>query len=217
MVMRALDLFCCAGGAGMGLHRAGFEVVGVDIKPQPNYPFTFIQGDATRPPVDLADFDFIWASPPCQRYTALNHIKKNDHPDLVAPIRELLKASGKLYAIENVAGAPLINPIRLCGTSFGLGITLDGVRYELQRHRYFECNFFALQPPCDHRHDVVGIYGSGEREKIPGKRGFSISPVEHRREIMQMPWAGRHEIAEAIPPAYSEYIAREAMKILRHG
>ena len=115
---RALDLFCCAGGASEGLRRAGFEVVGVDIEPQPHYPFEFHQADALTFPLD--GFDFIWASPPCQAYTLCQRIQKNEHPDLVAPIRERLHANGAPYCIENVPGAPLVEPIELCGTMFGL-------------------------------------------------------------------------------------------------
>ena len=117
---RCLDLFCGAGGAGMGLHRAGFEVVGVDINPQPYYPFTFRQGDALD--ADLEGFDLVWASPPCQAYTEMQRMHKNSaaHKDLVAPMRAKLQAWGGLWIMENVAGSPLRESLMLCGSMFGL-------------------------------------------------------------------------------------------------
>lgn len=131
----------------MGLHQAwpDVEIVGVDINPQPRYPFKFVQADALTYPVD--GFDFIWASPPCQAYTVARNIQKREHPKLVEPIRAKLKASGAAYCIENVPGAPLINPITLCGTSFGLEVEVLGIIYELRRHRLFETNFSAFAPP----------------------------------------------------------------------
>lgn len=206
---RALDLFCGAGGAAMGLHQAGFDVLGIDIKPQKNYPFAFIQADALDPPVNLADFDFIWASPPCQLYCSLNSINKREYPDHIPDVRKMVQDSGKHYCIENVPNAPLINPIRLCGTSFGLSITAHGQEYELRRHRHFECSFFMLQPPCCHRHKTIGVFGGGS-----DKRGFR-GTADLRREVMEMPWANRNEIAEAIPPAYGEFIGRAAIQAIK--
>jgi len=140
--MRALDLFSGAGGASVGLHRAGFDVTGVDIKPMPEYPrkpgFTFIQADALTFPLD--GFDFVWASPKCQRWSQATRQSGNpdEHPDQLGPIRERLRATGVPYIIENVLNAPLIDPIMLCGAMFGLGVI---------RHRLFECSFPVLAPP----------------------------------------------------------------------
>jgi DNA (cytosine-5)-methyltransferase 1 len=139
---RALDLFCKAGGVSMGLYRAGFDVVGVDIEPQKNYPFKFVQADALEYP--LAGYDFIWASPPRQAHTLAQRIRKNDHPDLVDPIRQRLKSAGALWSIENVLGAPLINPVLLCGCMFGLGT---------YRHRLVESSFY-VRPPNHPAHDI---------------------------------------------------------------
>jgi DNA (cytosine-5)-methyltransferase 1 len=120
----------------MGLHRAGFKVTGVDFKRQPRYPFDFVRADALLPPFRLSDFALIWASPPCQAFTTLRHMPNGrEHPNLIPPTREMLRASGVPYIIENVPGAPLIRPLKLCGTMFGLG-TADG-RAELRRHRLF--------------------------------------------------------------------------------
>lgn len=155
--MRLLDLFCGAGGAAMGYHRAGFdEIVGVDINPQPRYPFDFIQADALMPPVDLTTFDLIHASPPCQAYTALRTSwNAREHTGCLEETRTLLINSRRPYVIENVPGAPLGHSIRLCGTQFGLGI--DGA--ELRRHRYFEPSkpISTLIAPCQHKAGVIGV------------------------------------------------------------
>jgi DNA (cytosine-5)-methyltransferase 1 len=135
---RVLDLFCGAGGASMGYHRAGFEVVGVDLVPQPHYPFVFVQADALTYPLD--GFEVVVASPPCPGYsraTAFHRGARAKHPLLIEPIRERFKAQGVPYVIENVEGAPLLHPILLCGTMFGLRSI---------RHRLFESNVPLLQP-----------------------------------------------------------------------
>jgi DNA (cytosine-5)-methyltransferase 1 len=210
---KALDLFCGVGGATRGLQLAGFHVTGVDIEPQPRYcGDEFIQGDALTVP--LQGFDLIWSGPPCQAYTRAHFTSKREHPRLIVPTRHRLEDSGALYVIENVPGAPLRDPQRLCGSSFGLKVSIGGTWYELRRHRDFESNFFFLAPQCQHRLPVVGIYGNGESLPVPGKRGFQVSTEAHQREVMQMPWANRGEISEAIPPAYSELIGRAAMSAL---
>lgn len=198
--LRALDLFCCGGGAGMGLHLAGFDVVGVDIEPQPHYPFEFHQADAVEFPVD--GFDFIWASPPCQAFTLCQRIQSNTHPELVEPIRSKLQSAGVPWCIENVPGAPLIDPIELCGSMFGL---------RTYRHRLFECSFPIAAPP--HPPHVAKTAKMGRPPKpdeyihVVG----NFSGVAAAREAMGIKWLPRDKLREAIPPAYSEYIGRHAI------
>ena len=201
---RALDLFCCAGGASMGLHRAGFDVVGVDIDPQPRYPFGFTQADAMAYPLD--GFDFIWASPPCQQFCALaTREDLSGYPDLVDPIRQRLLAWGGPFVIENVPGAPLRKDLVLCGAMFGL---------RSYRHRLFECSFPIEQPP--HPKHLVRVNRRGENRRehwanggfmtITGDVGVYCGPG-----AMGIDWMSGNELSEAIPPAYSEYIGRAAL------
>lgn len=208
----ALDLFCGAGGASMGLHRAGFDVVGIDIRPQPRYPFRFIQADATRPPVDLSKFDFIWASPPCQAHTDLKSAwNAKKHQDRIPETRALLRASGKPYAIENVVGAPLRSSIMLCGTQFDLG-TDDA---ELWRHRHFETNFPVPMRFCRHgqQRRVIGIYGGHGRDRRRTVNTQDYSTAD-RRAAMGIDWMTSMELSQAIPPAYGEFIGRAARQCL---
>jgi len=196
----------------MGYARAGFEVVGVDIKPQPHYPFEFHQADAMAFP--LEGFDAIHASPPCQRYssaTIVNGTREN-HPDLVGPVRERLIATGLPYIIENVKGAPL-HGVELCGVALGLRLG----KYVLRRHRIFESNVVLLIPPCAcERGDGVtlGVYGGGTstKERNPNTKGgrpYKGTTAE-RIAIMDMPWCKTaHEVNEAIPPAYTELLGEQ--------
>lgn len=208
---RLLDLFCGAGGAGYGYHLAGFDVVGVDLDPQPNYPFEFHQADALAFPLD--GFDAIHASPPCQAHTSMKRVAwnyKTDHQDFIWPVRARLRAAGVPYIIENVPEAPLLDPMRLCGTSFGLGVeTCAGYR-EVRRHRLFESNTMLLSLPCNHKHKAIGIYGVVAHGRT-AKLNFSrTDTVQLGRDAMQMPWCQNfHELAEAIPPAYTEHIGRQ--------
>jgi DNA (cytosine-5)-methyltransferase 1 len=197
MKPRLLDLFCCAGGASEGYRRAGFEVVGVDIEPQPHYPFEFHQADALTFPLD--GFDAAAASPPCQKYTLCQRIQSNAHPDLVDPIRRRLRAAGIPYAIENVIGAPLENPIILCGSMFGL---------RTYRHRGFECNFPIEAPP--HPEHVAPVRKMG-RPVQPGEFMHVVgnfSGVAMARKAMGIDWMPRDKLREAIPPAFTEYVGR---------
>ncbi len=201
---RALDLFCCAGGAGMGLHHAGFAVVGVDIDPQPHYPYEFHRADALTFPLD--GFDFVWASPPCQAFTLCQRIRKNEHPDLISPVRERLVASGLPWCIENVPGAPLINPIELCGAMFGL---------RTYRHRLFECSFPIAAPHHPEHTAPLRKMGRPVREGEFIHVVGNFSGAQLARDAMgitnKMP---RDKLREAIPPAYAEYIGRAALEHL---
>lgn len=215
---RLLDLFCGAGGAGMGYHRAGFDVVGVDIKPQPRYPFTFHQGDALAFCREHGhEFDAIHASPPCQAFSTLRVMHNaREHDDLLTPTRTLLESIGRPYVIENVVGAPILHGITLCGTMFGLGVEVyDGWR-ELRRHRWFETSFAMLAPSCRHQGATIGIYGdhARDRRRKPGvrERGIDFPDSDKLRlaqEAMGIDWMIWKEISQAIPPAYTEFIGRQ--------
>lgn len=205
---RLLDLFCGAGGAAMGYRRAGFDVVGVDLHPQPNYPFEFHQGDAlewaTRAMDGVDRWDAIHASPPCQRFSAMSKCRPGvaeTYPDLVEPIRRRISQAWCPYVIENVPGAPLWNPITLCGHMFGL---------ELYRHRLFESNI-PLQEPLHPEHVVpaskAGHWKPGTIMSISGH----VSPIAKAREVMGIDWTTREELAEAIPPHYTEFIGRQLL------
>ena len=230
--MRLLDLFSCAGGAAVGYHRAGFEIVGIDNKPQPNYPFAFIQMDALEamdrltageglPASDgrtyyLSDFAVIHASPPCQKFTSLNKMHNaKRHPDLLTPTRARLRAWGGVYVIENVPRSPIHGLFLLCGTQFGLGAS----GAQLRRHRYFEMEppIAALIPPCAHRRNgrVIGVYGGHGRDRRRKANTEDFS-VEQRREAMGIDWMTGAELSQAIPPAYTEYIGCRLMVYLDH-
>jgi DNA (cytosine-5)-methyltransferase 1 len=199
----ALDLFCCAGGAAVGLHRAGFDVVGVDIVRRDRYPFPFVQADALRPPFDLQQFDFIWASPPCQAYSWSAKRWDVERADLVDPTRAMLDTSGRPYCIENVPGAPIRADLVLTGMMFGLGVI---------RRRHFEFNFFVLGPPP---HAKRGGVRTGEYVTVAGHGGDNIKGRGSRsakQEAMGIDWMSDEELNEAIPPAYGEFIGRAALR-----
>lgn len=214
-----LDLFCGAGGAAMGYHRAGFDVVGVDINPQPDYPFEFIQENAISYLSVMAGwrcglpFAAVHASPPCQRYTTLaagNNANSDKYPDYVAETRRLLIETGLPYVIENVPNAPLQNPIRLCGEMFGLYVI---------RHRMFESNVPLLPPPHKpHRGRVAGmrhgVWHEGPYFAVYGDGGGKGS-VAQWQEAMGIDWTdNRKSIAEAIPPAYTEYVGSQLLQAI---
>ena len=201
---RLLDLFCGAGGAAMGYSRAGFEVVGVDIKPQPRYPFEFAQGDVFQEGVALFAedyFDAIHASPPCQVNSTISKWRAMgrtgpapEHVDLLTPTRELLKQTGLPWVIENVPGAPMRRDLILCGSQFGL---------KVRRHRWFEFSDPSSVPlvsPCWHAEEAVGVYGHG------GERYQKLGVWQ---EAMGIDWMNRAELAQAIPPAYTELIGHQ--------
>lgn len=217
-MIRALDLFCGGGGATKGLQDAGFHVTGVDIKASPRYVGNgFWHCSALcLAPIDLWNFDFIWASPPCQHNTALRHMHNaKQHVDLIAATRALLIASGRPYVIENVPGAALINPIKLRGTMFGLGV-ID--KAQLLRERWFETSFPVGPLPVDEYDSemaVIGVYGGHYRNRSRHgglNREAPDFTAEEGREAMGIDFMSGAELSQAIPPAYSEFLAREWLK-----
>jgi len=208
--VRLLDLYCKAGGASKGYADAGFEVTGIDIKKQKRYPFTFIQADCLEIMKDLdflRSFDVIAASPPCQTHSSTKHLrvaqgKQTDKVDLIPQTREALVASGVPYVIENVPGAPLIDPVQFCGSYFGL---------KVRRHRLFESNIKLIGSPCKHKEQgrPVGIYGS-MRDEIPGG-GHTAKTIEQAREAMGIDWMIWGELVEAIPPIYTYEIGKQLL------
>ena len=197
--MKVLDLFCGAGGAAAGIKAAlpEAEIIGVDIKPQPRYPFRFIQADAMSFP--LGRYDLVWASPPCQHYTQmLNHgmTPRNNHPDYIEELRKRL--IGRWFVIENVLGAPLLNPVQLCGEMFGLRV---------MRHRFFETSF-KVEQPIHLKHK-----GRGIRKQNDGGYYYRVYGHETGKRqwgaAMGIDWMKSHELAQAIPPAFSKYIVKK--------
>lgn len=211
MKPRLLDLFCGAGGCAKGYHDAGFDIVGVDLLPQKNYPYEFHQADALMYPLD--GFDVIHASPPCQHYTMmLNHGigSRDKHPDLIDAVRSQLVETGKPYIIENVPGAPVERMIMLCGAMFGLRV---------YRHRYFESNMFLFQPEHP-RHLARAAHAS----RVPRDGEFwsavgCFGQKDDAQRAMGIDWmkttgSRDTEIAQAIPPAYTRWIGEQLMDYL---
>lgn len=205
----------------MGYYQAGFDVVGVDINPQPNYPFEFIQGDVLEvmnhyhwfPSLPSDIFDAIHASPPCQAFTVYGNNRahvRQDHPDLVDATRQLLRVTGLPYVIENVPGAPLHNPIQLCGTSFGIPV---------RRHRIFESNVSLMAPPCAHGMFTERRY-PGSSNRPNGRTVCNVGewrvPLEQQHEAMEIDWMTLPELSQAIPPSYTEFIGQALAVHLAH-
>ncbi len=220
--MRVLDLFCCAGVGAEGYHRAGFEVVGIDKDPQPNYPYEFVQADALDVLRDhdfTDDFDAIHASPPCQSFTAYRrkgHGVGDGYHDLIAWTRRLLVAAGRPYVIENVEGAPIprqsdifgAHGVMLCGSSFGL---------DVRRHRYFESSEPIPPLPCNHASQRPGRFPGATNRADMSRATVEIGvwriPLETQKRAMGV----KHdvtlpELSEGIPPAYTEYIGRQLLE-----
>ena len=226
---RLLDLCCGAGGAAKGYHDAGWDVIGVDIEPQPNYPYTFYQADALEFLAEALDkyapfnyVDAIHASPPCQRWSSKTK-DKDKHPDLITPLRPMLQlaaSEGVPYVMENVMGAPLIEPVMLCGSMFELSV---------RRHRLFETSFDLFQPECQHdiqdldkpyilydhgkwyRSSVVHVFGTGGgkgRDYWPEAMGIG--------DTWDDCWMTPKELSEAIPPAYTQWIGEQMIAFLAH-
>lgn len=203
--LRLLDLFSGAGGAAVGYHRAGFDIVGVDNRPQPNYPFEFIQADVIGITSSwLARFDAIHASPPCQAYTPLGALSPHKtYPDLVAFTRDLLDGCGAPYVIENVMAAPLVKErsIVLCGEMFGL---------RTYRHRRFESHLPLVAPPHPEHIKLTATkqrrqrWDEGWHVSITGDVGTYVGP-----EAMGIDWMTGNELCEAIPPAYTQHIGQQ--------
>lgn len=206
---KLLDLFCCAGGAAMGYHRAGFDVTGVDVKPQPRYPFTFVQGDAIEfLKYHHAEYDAFHASPPCQRHSKMSQCRPGlaeTYPDLILRTRANFLAIGKPWIIENVEGAPLLNPITLCGAMFYL---------DTYRHRLFEWGEFDLWWPPHVKHvtptSKAGHWKPGTFVSVAGH----CAPIAKCRAAMGIDWMNREELAEAIPPDYTEFIGRQMFECI---
>lgn len=212
--MRLLDLFCGAGGAGMGYYRAGFDVVGVDINPQPNYPFEFVQADAMTYPLD--GFDAIHASPPCHDHSNVTGQNRKASGVkgtgwMLAATLERLAAAGLPFVVENVETAEFPRTVyrfRLCGSSFGL---------DVRRHRWFASNLAMLQPPCAHRLQAPRFRSLDSRRK-PGSLATVVGVHGHlnyageselRKRAMGIDWMDDHELTQAIPPAFTNYIGEQ--------
>jgi DNA (cytosine-5)-methyltransferase 1 len=214
---RLLDLFCGAGGAAVGYARAGFDVVGVDVESQPNYPFEFVQADALEfleshlSPFAAAaagHFDAIHASPVCYGWSKMRDCRpgsKDDQPDYITPLRPLLVWTGLPYVIENVPGSPLPGAVQICGS--GLGLTL-------QRHRWFESNVSLWGVPCAHGQNPwnpdYGHSTGRKRRRVPVIGEWRIRP-ELQHEAMGIDWMSLDELTEAIPPAYTQHIGEQLL------
>jgi DNA (cytosine-5)-methyltransferase 1 len=217
----------------MGYHRAGFEVVGVDIKPQPHYPFEFYQDDALSYLKKMGAWGFsaIHASPPCQAHSTIAKQQRTrrhyDHPDLVAPTRDALRATGLPWVMENVQGAPMTNCVTLCGSSFGL---------DLRRHRLFELGRFdpLMAPPCAHHwqtprfitldkrrymkaSSAVPVHGTRQIASVVGVHGHInyAGEQELRKAAMGIDWMNPYELTQAIPPSYTEWIGTHLLNAIR--
>lgn len=224
-----LDTFCKAGGCSKGYADAGFTVVGVDIEPQPNYPYDFIQADAFDFVLQYgSSYDAIHASPPCQAYSAAtNEADRSKHPNLILPMRWALRRTGRPYIMENVVGAPLLYPKLLCGSMFNLRV---------RRHRLFETNWPLAQPWCQHRWQdedkiweslvsaergkwrktgVASVFGNGSKVRDPANPDRLETSIW--REAMGIEWMLKSELSQAIPPRYTEFIGRELLEYMGLG
>jgi DNA (cytosine-5)-methyltransferase 1 len=220
---RLLDLFCCAGGAGVGYGRAGFEVTGVDVVVHKRNPHPVIEADALGlcPEWIAENFDAVHASPPCQGYSSMRHAPgAKGAPRLIGQVRALLRDAGLPYVIENVeaAKADMVDPVTLCGTMFRLGAQ----GHDLHRHRLFESNIPLTAPACQHSgRPVIGVYGGHARcrsAKHGGRGTKDAWQGGHKAaasEALGIDWMTLAEMSESIPPAYTEHIGRQLMDYIR--
>lgn len=201
--MRALDLFCGAGGASRGLALAGFDVTGVDNRPQPNYPYPLIVADAMTFP--LEGYDLIWASPPCQAYSWASAHLGERYKKLVPAVRIMLQKAGTPYIIENVVGAPMIRPITLCGRMFDLALI---------RHRQFESNL-PIRAPKHKPHG--GTVKNKDFVCVAGHGGSGRRALHLWKSAMGIDWMTENELTQAIPPIYSQYLAQQVLRRWLHS
>lgn len=210
MKLRLLDLYCCGGGASLGYEQAGWEVVGVDIAPQPNYRGAFVQADAIEYLLaNYQDFDAVHASPPCQQYSTASmqfRVGGKFYPDLIEPTRQALLSTELPYILENVPNAPLISPIELCGSMFGL---------RTYRHRLFESNIPLIAPA--HPKHVLKNTKMGRKPK-PDEFIQYVGHFSGVGEVQQMTgltWLNQYELAQSIPPQYTKYLGEQLMTYCR--
>lgn len=238
MRRKLLDLYCCAGGAAKGYTDAGFDVYGVDLDKQPRYPYAFKRADVIRVLTDLifgigvdfthkdgtvetlhlSDFDAIHASPPCQAFSKTNTLHDNKHPELIEPTRDLLNQIGIPWIMENVVGAPLINPIMIEGRHFGMSAPdVDGVMLKLVRPRLFESNFPLLAPTTwfpNPTYITASIYGNGGSwsprwRDSPDRRGGYIIGKAVGSKLLNVDWMTKNELSQCIPPKFCEFVGTQ--------
>lgn len=210
-----LDLFCGAGGAAVGYHRAGFQILGIDHKPQPHYPYPIIIADIFKVwhLLNHERIDAYHASPPCQAYSKLYRLRGKTYPALIPKVRNLLKRTGKPYVIENVMGAPLRDPLMLCGSMFP--------DLRVYRHRLFECSPPIYFPPagCNHWGKPVPSQLGAPHQNLDDLDFITVAgarfKAEDGRKAMGIDWMNRDELAQSIPPHYTTFIGKQLMEAIQ--
>lgn len=229
MARRLLDLFCGGGGATRGYQDAGFYVVGVDLSPQPSYcgdhfiqddAIEFLRWAARKPQL----WDAVHASPPCQRHSSITQVagRADEHPELIAPTRRLLRRMGVPYVIENVPRSPLRDPVTVCAKALGRTLDEGGRHFILRRHRLFETSFPVEVPPCTCKRGdgvTLGIYGGGggrSEGRVRNRGGGNTQKAnrDQAAELMGIDWLTRTAMCQAIPPAYTELVGRQLLEHL---
>lgn len=219
MSYRLLDLFCGEGGAALGYHQAGFEVVGVDKYQQDRYPYEFIRSDVTTLDIDLSQFDAIHASPPCQAHSTMKALWSYDHPDLIPETFALLSGFQGVWVVENVPGSELPNSVTYCGAAMGLHIN-EPAKLVLKRHRLFASSIELNVPSCNCRHyrnvgyNVLPVHGGTKNN--PRMASYQWDTVKNRRTLMGIPHASSPGLSQAIPAAYTQHIGKQLIRHL-HG